>query len=196
MSDPELRTNLNLLPAAYRRRVLVRSGVTLWASVAAVGLSVTSFFVWRAERALGFVQEELSRFERVYAPTQMMAGELGSMRQRLVQLESEEKSAAELEDDRPTLALLGIISEAARTCNGRLHVRMCQLQRTQADRSASVTEGQLLTIRGAALEVLDVTRFLGLLSDSGMFTRVDSKPITNEQIGSQTGHSFHIECAF
>jgi hypothetical protein len=196
MPDADFRSNLNLLPAAYRRRVLVRAGLTLWASVAAVGLSLAGVVLWYAERALASVEEELSRFERVYAPTQMMAGELESMRKRLVTLDSEEKAAADLEDDRPTLALLGIISHAARECDGRLHVRDCHLQRETSDGTGNQTERQLLTLRGAALEVLDVTKFLGLLSDSGMFAGVDSKPITNEQIGSQTGHSFHIECAF
>lgn len=196
MIDEELRTNLNLLPSADRRRVLVRTGITLWGCVASVVLSVASLIVWRAERALGSVQEELSRVQRVHAPTQMMAGELETMRQTVIDLQSEEASAGELEDSRPTLALLGIISQAARACDGQLQVRECLLQRRGADRGRVAAEQYVLSIRGAALDVRYITRFHAALSDSSMFSRLEIPTITNEQIGNMTGHVFQIECAF
>jgi hypothetical protein len=196
MPENQLRTNLNLLPAAYRRRVLVRKGLTLWACIAVAGTSVASLAVWRAERAMASVQDELSRFERVYAPTRMMARELEAMRKRLVALDSEEEAADGLEDDRPTLALLGLISQAAASCDGRLYVRECRLDRRAADQNTGRPQGQVLTIRGAGLEVLDITKFHGLLSDFRMFDGVEIRPITNEQIGTHAGHAFHIECRY
>jgi hypothetical protein len=196
MNPDQFRTNLNLLPSGYRRRVLVRTALVLWSCVGVAALSAAGLAVWHADRELKVVRNELSRHERMYAPSQLMAYELGTMRERLVELDSEETAAAELEDDRPTLALLGMIGRASEACGGKLHVRECQLGDRPAERGTTSAEGQLLTLRGAALDLLCIAQFHGILRDSRMFSRVELRPTTNEQIGEVTGHAFHIECAF
>jgi hypothetical protein len=188
----EFRTNLNLLSSRHRRWVLVRTGLTLWACIWVGGFIVAGVAVWRADHSSAAVRNELARYQRLYAPIQVMARELRAMRERLVEVQSEEDAAGDLEDDRPALALLGIISEAARQCDERLQVRECRLERRSADAGGA----QVLTIKGAALELLSVTKFHATLLDAGMFERVELKPTTSEEIGGQNGFVFHVECAY
>lgn len=190
------RTHLNLMPARYRRWALVRAAVTAWAGVWLLGLAVTFCIWWQLTSGWGDVHKEASQLERRYAPTLALKREIQAMRQRLAGVRTEEEAAAGLESDHPGITLLGLISRASKACNQRLHVRECVLERTTSAREAATGASQILTVKGAALDLLCVTRFHALLRDAALFQRVELRPTTSERIGDLDAYAFHVECLY
>lgn len=196
---PTARTNLNLLPARYRRWVLIRAGITAWAGVWLVGIVAGCLLVWQADGELKSVREELSRFQRMNAPPLVMQREVHQMQQRLTQVQAEERAAAHLEDDRPALSLLGVLSKATRSCSDRLQVRECLLEPRRPERGAAAGEGgegQVLSVKGTTLDLLCVYRLHGELRDAGMFDRVELRPTKSQMLGDVTGYEFQVECFY
>ena len=195
MSHPA-RTNLNLLPARYRRWVLIRAGITAWAGVWLIGIVAGCVLVWRADIELKSVQDELSRFERMNAPPLVMQREVHEMRRRLAQVEAEERAAVHLEDDRPALSLLGVVSRATRRVRERLQVRECVLQPRNSGRGAAAEEEHVVSVKGAALDLLCVYQMHGELRDAGMFGRVELVSTNSQPLGDVHGYEFHMDCYY
>ncbi len=194
--DRATRTNLNLLPAQYRRWALFRAALTVWAGVWLIGILAACVVGWQIRSSRAGVHEEVSRLERMHAPMQALEAEMEGIGKRLAEVQVEERAAAGLEIDRPPLALLGIVSRAALACDERLHVRECSLRRKAPASGAAPSDAYVFGIKGAALDLLCVTKFHGVLRTAGMFDRVELRPTTSERIGDLDGYVFEVQCFF
>ncbi len=184
-----MKANLNLLPQAYRQRIMLRTRLVQWAAVWVVLLTAGAAVGWLDYMEYQSVDDELAKFERMYAPAELLKVELEHMRKQLARIDRQEQVAAELDNRRPVLTLLGAISEASRKCNGQLQVKELRLSRAQ--------DGHTLTLRAETLDMLYRGQFIGSLQKSRIFADVrigeKTKPI---RIGDLAGYSFEAICQY
>ncbi len=181
---------LNLLPLEYRRRVLLRRRLVLWAGIwavslaAAVGVSVSKHAAYRD------VRRKTEAAERAYRPLNELTRQCTTMQKELDQLHAKGTLLGQLRDKRPLLTLVGVASQSARQCRRRLVIRDLLFERNTdqtkgAQTKGAQTKGALpetgstpwasVTFKGDAKDNLSVATFVVGLRDSGLFRRVELK---------------------
>lgn len=207
-----MKSSLNLLPFEYRVRELVRRRLLQW-SLVWVACAVTAFGVWWLKqsrcRAAG---QALEAAERSYLPLERLIRESETMRTELEQLHAKGTVLGRLLDERPVLTLIGLTSQSARQCNGRLVVRNMLFERReepldiddrkaktrQNDKSESATEKTetwaLVTLKGEAADNVAVAQFVVSLRDSGLFRRVELKSSVGKSSADEKLRSYLVVC--
>jgi hypothetical protein len=151
----------------------------------------------REGRALA---QQLEVMEREHAPTQRLLQQLVNMRASLEKLERQETVAAELERQRSTLALLGVVSQTAQRAGGRLRLTKLELTNFQSAKSVGDTatgeaDGGLL-LGGVSLDNPSVGELLDGLQDSGIFSRVELLILKEREEGDSSLRDYEVRCEF
>ena len=195
-----MKNMVNLLPASFRRQQIIRNRAYQWS----VGISLVLVMGWishwyesREQRAMAQRLEVLTREHR---PTQLMLRQLVDMRQKLVDLEQQERIARELEHQRNALTLLGVISQTAQKTNGRLRVTNLELTDFQNQHETEVAGSPVeqpggLRLEGESLDNPAVAELLDGLQKSGIFSRVDVA-FKERQDADSTLRDYEIHCEF
>ncbi len=208
-----MKRSVNLLSWNYRRRQLIRRRLLQWSAAAAVLGSVAAGWVAAALVQQAEVRQIVADLEAQYAPIAELTRQLTEARKTLRQWEDRRKAAAALEETRPALTLLGLVSRCARACQGRLRIDQLALQPLQAvpgaDRRKSSPGSQqaleatgsnnspsaTVTIKGQALDNLAVAQFVASLRETRAFEKVELK--STAQAASETAvRSYLVECTY
>jgi hypothetical protein len=173
-----MRTAINLLPMGFRRQQMVRLRAFQWASVVCAVVALGWGWHWLEQRTALELSQQLESLEREHAPTKTMLKQLVNMRHQLDELQQQENIAMELEYQRNVLALLAVISETAKSSQGRVRVTNFQVTGFQNMRAPKPDNGKEQTpdgviVRGVSLDNSAVADLLAGLQDSGMFSHVE-----------------------
>ena len=172
-----MKSAINLLPTTFRRQVLVRRRAIQWGAVLCVVLSA----IWAARsyklREYHALSQQLEAVAREGRPAQTMLQEITSMRDHIDNLQQHEAVAKELEQQRPVLTLLSLLSQAAGQRGGKLRVvefRAVDLQSTHTEgaRGAEESKNGTVTLVGVSLDSPTVAEFHDALMQSGLFQDV------------------------
>jgi hypothetical protein len=195
-----MKTMINLLPSSYRRQQIVHSRAYQWSVVVSLTLVLGWISHWYELSEHQATAQRLDVLSREHQPTKLMLEQLVDMRQKLVDLEHQEKIARELEYQRNALTLLGVISESAQRTNGRLRVTNLELMNFQGDsgtETAAAPPGQAsgLRLEGVSLDNPAVAELIEGLQDAGIFSRVDFTLHDREGSDSSLRH-YEVRCEF
>jgi hypothetical protein len=175
--EGRMKVAINLLPFAYRRQWLIRRRVLQWSAILVATLATIGVAHWFRGQEERTLTRQLEAITRAGRPSQTMLREIARMRSQIDRLQHHQTIAQELEQQRQVLALLGIISQAAKRTEGRLRVLDCRvvdLQATEVDENQN--EGALgpgtVTLSGVALDSPTVAEFHDVLLRSGLFADV------------------------
>ncbi len=205
MKDGIMNNFINLLPLEYRRRVLLRRRLVLWAGiwavslVAAVGISVSKHAAYRD------VRRKTEAAERAYRPLKELTQQCITMQKELDQLHAKGTLLGQLRDERPLLTLVGVASQSARQCRRRLVIRDLLFERNTDQTKGAQTKGTLpetaskswasVTFKGDAKDNLSVATFVVGLRDSGLFRRVELKSsLGAKSSDDQKTRSYWLKC--
>jgi Fimbrial assembly protein (PilN) len=196
-----MRTMLNLLPRTYRRQQLIRKRAIQWCSLITVVLISAWTWHWFERREDRALIQQLEVLEREQAPTHIMLKQLVEMRSKLEELQQQETVARELEYQRSALALLGVISKAAQTTEGRLRVTKFELTGFQDIRQAEAPGSQEqanagLLLSGVSLDNSAVAELFESLQDSGIFRRVELLATKERQGAEVSFRDYQVRCEF
>ena len=114
--------------------------------------------------------------------------ELSTLKEQLAAAGEREVSLFVTPSADHALNMLGIVSNSARECNGRLWIEELKLT---SDVSATAQTNCKLTLKGQALDNLVVAKFTATLRETGVFERVVLKP-SSEQ--NRLMHNYVVEC--
>jgi hypothetical protein len=194
-----MKTHINLLPSSYRRQQIFRRRAIQWSSVLCVVLLSGWAWHWCEMREHRAIAQQLEVLEREHAPTQLLLQQLVDMRARLDQLQRQEAVARELERQRNTLALLGVVSQTARQTGGRLRLTKLELTNFQnAGRGGTTTAGAGggLLLSGVSLDNPAVGELLSGLQASGIFSRVELLVSKEREGGEVSLRDYEVRCEF
>ncbi len=193
-----MKKMVNLLPVSYRRQQIVRRRAVQWCSVVAAVLVFGAAWHWWELREHRQLAEQLEMMSREHAPTQTMLKQVVEMRKQLEELDQQEKVAAELEQQRNALKLIGVVSQSAEMTKGRLRVTKLELtdfQRIGATGGqGGVASGLLLS--GVSLDNPSVAELLTGLKKSGLFSRVELSTIKERENTTTALRDYEVRCEF
>ena len=198
-------------------RLRLRQWLLPWA--AALGALGVLFFIQGSRYQAARARAE--QLEEQCAPVDKLREEIRGLRERAGELTRRESILKPLEEPRPALTLLAMVSRSAEKCEGQLRVEKLVLRpageaasaapsvpaqpgpaagNAQAAARAPVpsrpASTSLVTITGAALDNLAVARFVASLRQTGAFDRVELKSSEDKAPASQHVCSYTIECAY
>jgi hypothetical protein len=207
-----MKTFINLLPFEYRRRELVRLRLLQWSLVWAGCLLLIVAAWWLKQGQHRASRQAVEAAETRFRPLKQLMGQRRVMENELRKLHAKGTVLGQLRDERPLFTLIGMVSESARECRGRLVVDEMSFQHntnaTSTDRpqrdSGKPTDNQpaadgsgpraSVTLRGTALDNLAVARFAAALRDSGLFGRVELKSSVGDHSAAGNLRAYLLEC--
>jgi hypothetical protein len=201
--ERSMKTAINLLPPAYRRKLFARRRAVQWSSLVCTVLVFGWAWHWYELSEGRALAQQLEVLEREHAPTQRLLQQLVEMRAKLEQLQQQEVVAGELERQRNALTLLGVVSATAKKTDGRLRLTKLDLTDFQsaglagdAAPAAAAAGSSGMTLGGASLDNASVGELLEGLQDSGIFSRVELLVLKEREEGEASLRDYEIRCEF
>jgi hypothetical protein len=215
----QIKDRLDLLPRAFRRKMLRHSRLRQWSIMAgACALIVAGICVHQQyECQVGQQGVEARRLRA--APLETVQSQNAEFRKRLVQMCDEQQLRTELESEQIAFHLLATVSRSAATCRDGVQVQQFTFTRTksivntqsansqQANSQPPSVAGQagpsdqkteieslVMTIKGLGADNLMVSRFVVALRDSQLFDKVDLKSSTGSAGPARGIRAFVVEC--
>ncbi len=193
-----MTTFLNMLPQGFHRRRLMVRRLRQWTCVWGIAMTLAIAFSWGQHRDYQALNARLIGLENDYAPIKKLQTELISNRKELAEIHHRETLALQLSDRRSMLTLLGLVTQAARSCDGEVSIR--QLSLGEGHRRSSPRYGRpalsTLTIDGLGKSNLSVARFAAALRMTNAFCQVQLKSTAQKQGGLMSVRSYCLECTF
>ncbi|HEV3003167.1 MAG TPA: PilN domain-containing protein [Pirellulales bacterium] len=211
-----MKTFVNMLPWSFRRdrllRRRLRQWLVAWALVAAV-LAGGAWIDWAACRT---VREALEQKERSYEEVKQIRTEMAALRAIQKGLGNQQDLLGRLQAAPPPLLVVGLVSQSAEHCRGRVMVRHLVYQHQGAGPAAARgappaalppvavqtvlqsvrREAASLTLQGVGADNLAVAEFVVGLREAGVFERVDLKSAAESQSSSNAASVYQVECGF
>ncbi len=194
-----MKTSINLLPPALRRKQMARRRVIQWSAVVSLVLLTIWIAGWiklSEHRALSQMLELLTREHR---PNHAMLEELETMRNTLQGLDHQEVVATELEQRRYILTLLGVISRSAEQSDGKLRVTNLRLSDFQGSgsrvgRTAVGDSSSSLILSGQSLDSPSVAELIDRLNESKLFANVELIWLKERRTGGIAYQDYEVRC--
>jgi len=198
-----MKNSVNLLPWKCCRMQVIRLRVLQWSipcAIAAAAVGLLGVVEWGRYRA---AEARVEQLEQDYVPVASFGEQIKKQQQRLEELSGHAARVAALENPRPTLTLLALVSQSARECQGKLHVEALSLQPSgdsakKAGKAASQPDpgAAVVAIKGIAADNLAVARFVVALRQTKAFQRVDLKSTQEQPYGATRACSYLVECGY
>jgi len=184
-----MTASMNLLPASYRRGLLVRHRIRqwrlLWFAAAAISCAVCA----ARGNSLIKVRGALAALQVRNLPLVEMQSQSHEFAMRIAALEGRESILNELTGVQQPLGLIAVVSRSAQQADRRLQVRTLAIQHLApteiAKKNSSSSDSDALaaaqsptveiTIRGVAIDDVAVARFVQALTDTNLFLSVELK---------------------
>jgi hypothetical protein len=203
---------MNLLPYAFRRRLLVRKLLGRWGLVWTVcGLVGGAVCGW-AWSDLRSAQAELAGIEETTRPVREMAEENRRFIAQIEEISGRESVLNELGGIAQPVSLLALISQSARFADERLQIQRMNV--AQVVREPESGSGQKpgpqkgkpspgdaaprktleLTLSGVARDDVAVSRFVSALRDQGVFETVELRSSVGVRWAHGEGRRYDVVC--
>lgn len=193
-----MKRDVNLLPQSYCRRQTARVWLVQWgAAWLAFALVIGGVYGLR-QRELQRDRTWLVALESDYAPLRKQASEVAKTKTLIEELTRHESLALALVDEQPMLTLVGVLSQAARQCEGEVSIQNLQLAPApvQAGRTEPHAAVKLLSIKGVGAHNLAVARFVASLRDAQVFDAVGLTSAGGSARKDDPSYTYHVECTF
>ena len=194
----------NLLPEDYRRRRLLRRRVLQWALVWGIAMAA-ALPLWgvQTQRLLSD-QQQLRQRRETYEPTKAMLLEIPRMQSEMQELSQRDVMVRKFTDDHPPLAALGMVSQAAASCTGKVRIFQLIVDRPPTSTAAEskdaaqapVAKPSMVTLQGTGVDNQSVAKFVVNLRQSQAFHRVDLKSSVRGRLALSDVQRFVVECEF
>lgn len=215
-----MKNYVDLLPQNHHRWALIRRRLMQWSAVLAVVAVVTGVVLVLERNRLSDQLGQRNVLESKYHPIVKLESEVKSIESKVRELEQREAMTLQLADEHPMLTVLGIVSRAAKKCEGTVAVTRLTLVETidaaavaaaSAANAASAASGtkvaapapaspqKILTLQGLGLDNLSVVRLVASISEEDAFERVELKASgsqTDDKDGKSSTLRYLIECAY
>lgn len=206
---------MNLLPYAFRRRLLVRKLLGKWMLAWSVcGLAGTLVCGW-AWSELRSVQAELARIEESARPLREMAGENRRVIAQIEEISGRESVLNELGGIAQPVSLLALISQSARFADERLQIQRMNVAQVVREPKTTGPGGKPgpqsgkpsladaeplrktleLTLSGVARDDEAVSRFVSALRDQGVFETVELRSSVGVRWAHGEGRRYDVVCS-
>lgn len=208
----------NLLPIAFRRRILVRKRLRQWAPAWLIAAVAAASLAFSGQRSLDAQRAHLSRLEQQTAPLGALVRENRQLRARLDELAGRQSLLAVLEPKLRPVQLLGLVSHCAREAGARVQIRTFALAPTASTPSAQPARRGAaqkqptaapaapplrLDLAGVAADDLAIAAFVAALREQGAFRTVELRSsgdatveLRREPRPDVRLREYTIECAF
>ena len=207
-----MNRHANLLPAAFRRRLLLRTRFRQWAPVWVLALLAAGGLWWAGQHSLSAQREQLRQLETQAAPLHALARRNTQLRQQLGQFAARRSMLAELEPAISPLRAIGLVSGTTRRGASRVQVRKFSLSSVSTPAVAAAggnptparnlhsdsaaRQAIRLQLTGIATDDLAVADFVSGLRDRGPFASVELRSSAVTQLPTIEARAYVIECTF
>ncbi|MFV2066247.1 MAG: hypothetical protein ACC645_04655 [Pirellulales bacterium] len=192
-----MKTHINLLPMAYRRRQLILLRLRQWSVVWGVAILAMAGVGWSQWSKFQADAARLTALKSEYAPVHTMEEKAKELEQRIQELRHRETLVLSLAGEQSMLTLVGMLSQAVRNCDRQVCIRVLNLRRTDPQSTGS---DNVLALDGIATDDASVARFADSLRDFDAFRRVDLQSTGTTEIVVQgdtvEARTYRMECVF
>jgi len=193
-----MKTHLNLLPYDHLRGGLVRRRACQWSIVTGGTLVLVLAMGWSQRASYTTMSDQLKSLEVAYEPIQQLKTESVVLRKKLAESRQREAITLRLAVHQPVLTVLGIVSAAAKQCDGHVAVNTLAITRQEtANRHAQNRPGKnIVTLDGIADDDAAIARFADALRTGRVFKQVSLRKTGNHEISAVKVRSYSIECSY
>ncbi len=189
-----MTTSINLLPVTYLRRQLVRTRCAQWSLGMFIALGFVAVDYTRAVKEYQSALHDVEPLQRRNKHMETQKAELARLEAILFDLSAPGLPELDPDGTNSVPSLLGIVSQSAQICAGRLWIEKLLLT-TGKDKAATGNALRRLTLEGKALDNLAAATFVATLRDTDLFDRVDLKT-SSAGPGIESARSYVVECLF
>jgi hypothetical protein len=207
-----MRAFVDLLPFEHHRNALLRRRLLQWSLICGICVLLALAGLEVIEGCCRVTRRGMEAARRSYLPVQELTRQNEDMQSELRRLQAKGTVFGQLCDERPLLTLIGLASQAARKCDGRLVIHRMSFQRHEEDRESTDPRQKghnqakqtptaraeqpwaTVSLAGDALDNLAVARFVVALRDSGVFRRVELKSSVGSKASDTETRSFTLNC--
>ncbi len=193
-----MKTHLNLLPYDHLRRELMRRRACQWSIVTGGTLVLVLTMGWIQRASYTTMSNQLKSLEVAYEPIQQLKTESVVLRKKLAESRQREAITLRLAVHQPVLTVLGIVSAAAKHCDG--HVAVNTLAMTRQDTTNRHVQNRpgsnIVTLDGIADDDAAIARFADALRIGHVFKQVSLRKTGNHEISAVKVRSYSIECSY
>jgi Tfp pilus assembly protein PilN len=191
MGGGGMKTSINLMTDEARRQQLLREAKRLWSAVLGVTFVVLcvvgSVHWWRGQAT----SQRLRTLEDRYAPVQALKKESIRLRTEINVMRDAQQLTLRLVDTRPTVTLIGAVSEAAASTSGKVYVEELEM-----DRGPLAGDERKAVLRGIGQDNAAIAQFTNALRLSKLFADVTLSSSDSSPLANQETRFFRIECSF
>ena len=187
-----MKTYLNLMPMHYRRGQLIRRRLKQWSVLWLLTAGCAALLGWTQWTQYQTGASRLASLRVRYEPIEAIKGDVAELQERIDALQRRESLALSLADERSMLGLVGLLSQAKQSCDGRISIGRLSLVRSGTSEAAI----SVLTLNGVAPDDIIVSRFASALRAANAFTSVDLKSTARATVGKNEARSYTMECTF
>lgn len=215
-----IKDRLDLLPPAFRRRMLRHARRRQWSTILGV-CAVFSLAICIGQHYECQIRQQGLEARRLRAaPLDAVQLQNVELRKRLARIRKDQQLRAELESEQVAFHLLATVSRSAAACIDGVQVQQFSFSRTKSTVSTAPAnagaqpsqpappsqtgqtgqpekteiETLVITVRGIGADNLMVSRFVVALRDSQIFEKVDLKSSMGGAGQARGVRSFVVEC--
>lgn len=200
----------NLLPQSVRNQRLVSVGLKRWSCVWLLAGLSTLVFCAQQQRHVSDLEIAAVRLSAMAAPVRDLQKEQRKLQLEIAAIRERESRLVE-SDSRQALQLLGIISSAAATNNGRISVQSLKLTSIEREiagpenkaksgkkkqKEAEVEQRMQLELSGIAVDDLTVASFVAGLRESAVFESVELKSSVRQIVDNHDTRQYDVTCIY
>lgn len=205
--------HVNLLPASFQLKLLMRASLRRWSLIWAVALGSALAYCSTQCRDVFDIAERVATLEAQCQPLRKLENEMVDLQTQLTRLESERRILEQLQPDEHSLQLLGLLSTSARQTGGMVQVQ--RLNYVAAAYPTSVSSNTVrqgpkpanvvptteapratLSLQGLADDDNALAAFVTALREQGIFQRVELKASSQLRTQGGSNRQYQLECRF
>jgi hypothetical protein len=208
----------NLLPAAFRRRLLLRTRLRQWAPVWVLAVLVAAGLSYGQQRSLDAQRTELESLRKQAAPLEALTAQNRQVAASLAARAGRQSLLARLEPKLRPVQVVGVVSQSASRAERRIQVRNLSFAPapvaspgSTARAPAPRTSGPAvepprppmqLSLGGIATDDLAIAGFVAALREIGVFRSVelrssgDARAVRNGTLLDAPAREYTVECVF
>ncbi len=187
-----MKSFMNLLPEPYKRSESLRQCLRFWLTVYAIavaGLSCHAAWSWRRYES---THDLAANWEAEYEPLNRLQRRIQQVQRQILDTRQRQSLVRELATEQPLITLLGLVSQAAHGCEGKVAVKKLHFTRDHQN----TARPRRIELQGWSVDQVSIARFVALLRESGRFREISLVSTGVGQLHGKEVHDYHVHCYF